>query len=313
MISNRDSKGLRKNLDKLSECSSLTRFEAGNNDIFNKNSIILINNEENSPNLLKNKGISIENFEDIECTKKFVENLTEVSSILQEESQNFSVSDQIMIENLEKPQNIVKNHEKNIEKYEKNEKNSMKKLNENSFKKPDFKASELQNRGKASEIPLENQGNFYSNDYKLFLYKDRIEKAYNRLKTLEIFSNTSSFEINSMGFSLEIHDIFTDFNKTPYFLDEISNKKLNELRDFNDKNLCKNGDFPDKNRSNSANSTKETNKSTKKLTNKIVNTGSFIKTFTEKGFYENCEKNKKNLPIYVKYSSINLQENKQKQ
>ena len=85
----------------------MTRFEAGNNNESNQNKNSILLTVEDSPPLLSNKITKPlgENLEDIECTKKIVENLSEVSSIFQEDSQNFSVSDQIVFEVLDKNNN----------------------------------------------------------------------------------------------------------------------------------------------------------------------------------------------------------------
>ena len=347
MISNRsnfDSKALKKNLDKLSECSSLTRFEAGNNELYIKNSILLTN-EENSPHKIKNKN-SIENFEDIECTKKIVENLTEVSSILQEESQNFSVSDQIMIENLEKSEK----DNKTINKLEKNKPINeefninpnmifQKKINETEENKNIFiinQSSEVQslldknkllgepryfieNNAKISQNQLKqtnsySQSNFYPQEYRFFIYKDRIQKAFNILTNDDRNKDVSQL-------LKEIFDLILENNRLNTNLDDFHGKMFKDLKDFYYKHIPKGSDpnhlFLEKNRSNSANADERTETSSKSNV-KVISTkigslpsnGSFVRTSTEKGFYESVDKLKKNQPFhYVKYGSINLQDN----
>lgn len=386
--SNFDSKALKKNLDKLSECSSLTRFEAGNTDL-NKNSLI-IPTEENSPIRQKINKNSMEMFEDIECTKKIVENLSEVSSILQEESQNFSVSDQIMFENLDKNSNNFEKCPKNLpneQTYKTNKDNNFKKVEtqhpieqfsqiftpiiqkkaiepqnyaikeqftqafEPNFKKKTIEKEEenkvINMKNKSPFVPLssiknepgENERNeirnnkmfenpfksmncnsqstlFSNNDYRLYNFKDRIQKSYAQFRQTDKNKDCSQLY-------KEIVDMILENNKSPLNLEDYHNKMFQELKDFYYISVPKGSElsrsFLEKNRSNSANSTSErketvTKTNIKVSANKALNipsNGSFIRTHTEKGFYDTVDKTKKAQPQpfhYIKYGSINLQD-----
>lgn len=336
---------MKKNLDKLSECSSLTRFEAGNNNESNPNKNSILFTAEDSPPHLSNKIRKPlgENPEDIECTKKIVENLSEVSSIFQEDSQNFSVSDQIVFEALDKNNN--NNADQTSDLYPINEQ-----FNENSnsaFQKKPYETEEnkdllsvyntqnIQNLSEKNKFPSMNsknmnfnkyqtksvnsmtQSNFYSSiETKIFAFKEKIQKNFNNLCL-------DPMKIDENELCKEIFELILDKNKNDYHLDSYYEKLFNDLKNFYYKNLPNNSNLNrsnlEKNRSNSSNSAKE--KKEQNL-NKISNVkipvdqaninlnGNFLRTHTEKGFYDNYDKNKKSqLFHYVKYGSINLQEN----
>lgn len=362
----------------------MTRFEAGNIEA-SKSSLILPA-EEVSPYLqTKVYRSSVEGLEDIECTKKIVDNLSEVSSILQEDSQNFSVSDQIMFENIErnslktkkKSSNLHSNeklilkvdinpafHKKNMKKTEekrnflniyksidnpslmdkrkadelKTPKNNIDSnipktsdnannflIEKNNTNNNDFKIQYNNNNDFNSKKQIEyhhvrttngsSQEIFYSNDYKLYLFKDRVQKAYSELEMAKSDKNKD----NPLIFK-EIFELVLENNKSSFNLDDHTSKMFTDLRNFYHKSLPKgselNRSFLEKNRSSSANSVNDkkevfTKPNIKAVTNKATNppsNSSFIRTYTEKGFYDSVDKNKKGQLHYVKYRSINLQD-----
>lgn len=241
--SNFESKAEKKNLDKLSECSSLTRFEANNEGV--KTSMVLTNDGGSPLKNAKPAKSSIENFEEVE-TKKIVENLSEVSSILQEDShsQNFSVSDQIMIENLDRNP---------LEKQ-----NYFGPINENLSKNG---ADLLKKKNKPIEEGKEIVG----------VYNSQIQ-------------NFSSKQNNSKA--VKFHQPFLQSNTQTNFYPSSS---------------------VEKNRSNSASSQDQEKKDPPFPNNlkPVFSNGSFIRTCTEKGFYDSRPQPPYH---YVKYGSINLQD-----
>lgn len=280
-------------MEKLSECSSLTRFEVANNTKMS-NPI-----EEFTLNQESKNGSKI-------IPKKIIESLSEVSSIFLEDNPNFSVSVEIL-EDLKK-------------KSFKDESN----FNISEKKRNSFDDSKL------IRIPKEElkfEGNPFAKKRELpnpFIPNDG---QVNNLDELKEFRETINFlvlkvlgcpgggEYNKVEIMNEIARVFHNLESKKFILEETERKQLQTLKEFQ----IRNNKINEKARSASANATKSPLNSLKIENNLVTphqkmisltgNTG-FLRNSTEKGFYDSIEKSKKKTlsNIAVKCGSINLQD-----
>ena len=272
-----------------------------------------------------NKGNTIQSRKNSE-NPHLIEDYNQIFTQLipKEQLQNFPIN-QGLTQNFKKKNNEKEDNNKEFANMNKVYVQPSSAMNQNVFEDED--RNEVRNN-KMFENPFKSINSnsqstlFPNHEYRLYNFKDRIQKVFAQFRQVKADRNKDASQLQK-----EILDMILENNKTPFVLDDYHHTMFQECKDFYYANVPKGSElsrsFLEKNRSNSANGAterKDNNSSKgniKLFTNKAVNlpsNASFIRTYTEKGFYENLDKNKNkektnSQPFhYIKYGSINLQD-----